>query len=737
MTFASRRFTLLAVLLAACATSPAPGTRGGDDARWARRAQAVTITRDSWGIAHVRAKTDADAVFGMIYAQAEDDFGRIESNYLDALGRRAEAEGEAAVWQDLRQKLYMNPDTLRAQWASSPAWLRELTTAWADGLNYYLATHADVKPRVIRRFEPWMPLAFSEGSIGGDIETISLRELAAFYGQHQAQAPGASRDGHLKQDKGSNGIAIAPRLTTAGRALLLVNPHTSFFFRSELQVTSDEGLNAYGAATWGQFFLYQGFNDRLGWMHTSSGVDVIDEFAETIVERDGKRFYRYGSEERPVVVATITVPYRAADGTMASRRFTTYRTHHGPVVREAGGKWVAVALMHKPVDALMQSYLRTKARTLAEYRKVMELHANSSNNTLYADADGNIAYFHPQFVPRRDDRVDYARPVDGSDPATDWKGEHALDEMPSVVNPPVGWAFNTNNWPYTTSGPDSPKPAGFPRYMDTFGQNARGQHALRLLTGARDWTPASLETAAYDSYMPGFATLVPVLLRAYDALPAADERRARLAEPLALLRAWDFRWDTSSVATTLAVFWGERLGALGVSGTRSGSLERDPAMTSQERMAANLTPDQALQAMDAALDRLTRDFGRWRTPWGEVNRFQRLTGDIVHPFDDAKPSIPVGFTHGNWGSLASFAAAPRNGTKKWYGTSGNSFVAIVEFGKDSVRARAVTAGGESGNPASPHFNDQAGRYATGRLRDVWFYPGQLIGHVEREYHPGK
>ena len=564
-----RRPVLLAFLLTACAPRQAPDPAAGagaaaaardDAARWRQRAQAVTITRDSWGIAHVRGKSDADAVFGMIYAQAEDDFERIESNYLDALGRRAEAEGEAELWRDLRQKLFMDPDTLRAQWTTSPAWLRDVTTAWADGLNYYLSTHADVRPKVIARFEPWMALAFSEGSIGGDIESISLRELAAFYGRQQA---GAARDAHLEEDRGSNGIAIAPRITAAGRPLLLINPHTSFFFRSELQMTSDEGLNAYGAATWGQFFLYQGFNDRLGWMHTSSGVDVIDEFLETTVERDGKHFYRYGSEERAVTVKAITVPYRAADGTMASRRFTTYRTHHGPVVREAGGRWVSVALMHKPVAALQQSYLRTKARTLAEYQRVMELHANSSNNTLYADADGNIAYFHPQFVPRRDDRFDYTRPVDGSNPEADWKGEHALGEMPSIVNPPVGWAFNSNNWPYTTSGPDSPKPSDFPRYMDTFGQNARGQHALRLLTGSRDWTPEKLRAAAYDSYMPGFATLVPVLLKAYDALPASDERRARLAQPIEVLRAWDFRWDTSSVATSVAVFWGERVGAIG------------------------------------------------------------------------------------------------------------------------------------------------------------------------------
>ncbi|HEX7240225.1 MAG TPA: penicillin acylase family protein, partial [Longimicrobiaceae bacterium] len=349
-----RALAIALLLLAACAPpSPQPAPAGGEAARWESRARSVTITRDDWGIAHVRGRTDADAVFGVIYAQAEDDFNRVETNYLNAMGRLAEAEGEAAVYQDLRMKLFVHPDTLRAQYAASPAWLRSLMDAWADGLNYFLHTHPQVTPRVIRRWEPWMALSFTEGSIGADIERISVPQLEAFYGKRArvAEAP----DTRFREPSGSNGFAIAPQNTAAGRALLLINPHTSFFFRSELQATSDEGLNAYGAVTWGQFFIYQGFNERAGWMHTSSGVDVIDEFLETVVERDGRRFYRYGAEERPVVVDTVVVPYRAAGGGMAERKFAIYKTHHGPVVREEGGRWVSVALMQRPVQALSQS----------------------------------------------------------------------------------------------------------------------------------------------------------------------------------------------------------------------------------------------------------------------------------------------------------------------------------------------------------------------------------------------
>jgi acyl-homoserine-lactone acylase len=621
---------------------------------------------------------------------------------------------------------------MRAKYTASPAWLKRLMSAWADGLNYYLTTHPRVKPRVITRFEPWMALTFTEGSIGSDIESISLDGVAAFYGDstgRPAPAVGGRLPAELAEPAGSNAFAIAPSNTVGGRALLLINPHTSFYFRSELQMASDEGLDAYGAVTWGQFFIYQGFNERLGWMHSSTGADAIDEYAESLVRKGGRLFYRYGRAVRPVMAQQITVPYRTASGT-AARMFTIYRTHHGPVVRAAGGKWISVRLMQKPVEALSQSFLRTRARTLTAYRKVMEYHANSSNNEVYADADGHIAYFHPQFVPKRDDRFDWTRPVDGSDPATEWHGVHGVEDSPHVVDPPNGWIQNTNDWPYSAAGPDSPKAADFPRYMDQAGESPRGLHAIQVLEGRRDFTPERLRDAAFDSYLTAFARLVPPLLAAYDSAADGDPLRASLAQPMAVLRAWDYRWSAGSVATALAVYWGDTLAALtaghaGVAG-----------MTPYDYMATRATAAERLGALAAATDRLTRDFGTWRSPWGRINRFQRLTGDIEPQFDDARPSIAVPFTSARWGSLASFGARTYPGTKRRYGTYGNTFVAVVEFGRDSVRAMAVTAGGESGDPHSPHFSDQAESYASGRLRQVYFYPEQLRGHTERTYHPG-
>lgn len=704
---------------ATCATARGP----------VEHARNVIIARDAFGIAHISGKSDADAVFGMMYAQAEDDFPRIERNYLAALGRLAEVEGEGALWADLRQRLFLDLHALPDEYRKSPAWLRALMDAWAGGLNHYLATHPAVQPRRITHFEPWMALAFSEGSIGGDIERgVDLAALAAFYGgAGYGAAPLAVADaGRLIEPKGSNGIAIGPSRSASGHPLLWINPHTSFFFRSEQQVTSRQGLDVYGAATWGQFFVYQGFNKHLGWMHTSSGVDTIDEFAVEVARRGGRLSYRYGREWRPIQQRTVSLGVRQADGTVSPRRFTVLATHHGPIIRQEKGRWIAVAMLNRPRAALEQSYLRTRATSLADYLAVSERKANASNNTILAAADGTIAYLHPQFVPVRNNRFDYTHVVDGSDPATDWHGLHALKDLPQVVRPATGWVVNTNNAPWTAAGADSPKAADFPRYMDQLGDNPRGDHATALLSRGTLFTPETLTRAAFDSFLPLFDQQIPRLKRGFDALSPGDPRRMRLVGPLALLTGWDRRSGIDSEATTLAVHWGEALWESEGPKAAAGNV---PIFA---YLGSRTTDADRVFALDAAVARMERDFGGWRVAWGRINRFQRLDGAIASRFDDSAPSVPVGFTSGNFGSLASFGVDREPGQKCLYGTSGNSFVAVVEFGPQ-VRAWAVSAGGQSGDPASRHFDDQSARYALGDLRPIVLDSAR----AGRPYHPGE
>ena len=631
------------------------------------QAARVTITRDSWGIAHVHGKTDADAVFGAIYAQAEDDFSRIEANYLTSLGRTAEAADAApdAIWKDLRQRLYVDPSDLQAKYAASPTWLKRLMDAWADGLNLYLATHPQTHPKVLTHFEPWMALSFTEGSIGGDIEKIDVKALRAVYdplplsrkaGEVARHAQRGVTEGAkstrrrpselessppppplrgpppplrgrgeevadlaYREPTGSNGIAIAPKNTKDGHALLLINPHTSFYFRSELQMTSDEGLNAYGASTWGQFFIYQGFNEHAGWMHTTSGADTTDEFSERLLHTyQGPEKYEDGRERPEVIKTPVTLAYRSASGALSSRTFVVSRTRHGPLVRGVEGE-IAFSMMYRPVEALSQSWLRIKATDYASFKAVANRYkANSSNNTLIADDKGEIAYLHPQFIPRRDDRFDYRKPVDGADPATAWKGDTPFAQTPHLKNPPSGFLYNSNDQPWLAAGEGSLRKASFPKYMDQAGWNPRSDHALRVLTGKRDFTPESLRAAAYDSWLPEMQKLIPPLLADYDALPAADPLKAKLAQPVQSLRGWDFRWAAASVPTSVGVFYGERLWAdLAPSARAQG-------ITTYVAMEERATPAQRLAAFGAAVDKLTADFGRWDTPWGEINRFQRL-----------------------------------------------------------------------------------------------------------------
>jgi acyl-homoserine-lactone acylase len=699
--------------------------------RWQSQAAGITVTRDVWGVPHISGKTDADAVFGMLYTQCEDDFPRVERNYLAATARLAEVEGEHLIFNDLRQRLFL--DTLQAieAYKASPDWLKKLCHGFADGANYFLHTHPDVKPKRIRRFEPWMPLLFSEGSIGGDIESVSLNDLKRFYGKGTANIKqDVSDDGNGDgEPRGSNGFAIAPSRSANGNALFLINPHTSFYFRSELQVTSEEGLNAYGAVTWGQFFVYQGFNNHCGWMHTSSAADVIDEYKEKVTKKGSKYVYAFGTEERPVTIKKISIRFKTDKG-MARREFTAYFTHHGPVTAEREGAWITTRLMVEPAKALQQSFIRTKASGFEDYKKGMDLLTNSSNNTVFADDKGNIAYWHGNFMPRRNAKFDWSKAVDGSDPASDWQGLHTVDETIHIYNPGSGWIQNCNSTPFTVSGPGSPDKSKYPTYMAPDGENPRGLHAVKVLTDEPNFTMEKLIAAAYDPYLPGFEILLPALLKGYDAVAATnDTLKANYAEPIQLLRSWDLKWSAGSVPTTIAVYWGQAL--------RQKVLTRLPGnQLEQIQYMANSTNDtEKVAALASAIAGLKKDFGAWKQAWGAVNRFQRLTPGIESAFDDAAPSIGVQFTGAYWGSLASFAARRYPNTKRMYGTSGNSFVAVVEFGR-KVRAKSVVTGGSSGNPSSKHFNDQSQMYATGQFKDVLFYPDDYRRNAERTYHPG-
>lgn len=695
--------------------------------QWQVQAENVTIIRDDFGVPHIYGKTDADVVFGLLYAQCEDDFNRVEQNYIWATGRLAEVEGEEALYSDLRAKLFMTEKEARANYEKSPEWLKKLCDAFANGVNYYLYTHPEVKPRLLTRFEPWMPMYFSEGSIGGDIERISTEDIKAFY-ESGMEIPMATeleikQKDAMAEPQGSNGIAISGALTQSGNTMLLINPHTSFYFRGEVHVVSEEGLNAYGAVTWGQFFVYQGFNEKTGWMHTSTYTDVLDEFKETIISMDDTLLYQYGEELRPVKTSEIILKYKEGDG-VSEKSFPAYHTHHGPITHMEDGRWTATAMMWEPVKALEQSYIRTKQKGYQGFRKMMDIRTNSSNNTVYADAKGNIAYFHGNFIPKRDTLFDYSRPVDGSDPKTDWQGLHTVDENMLVLNPGNGWIQNCNSTPYTSALEYSPKRENYPSYMSLDRENFRGVHAIGLLKDRQGYTLDSLIQLAHDPYLPAFKALIPGLISAY---ARHEDKNPKLGKAIEVLGKWDYRTSKESIAMTLAHYYGVAMGQ---------KAQRPDGLSDMEAMIwLGKNSRESLPIFEVVMDRLISDFGTWEMPWGEIHRYQRLNGDIYQPFDDDKPSIPIGFASGRWGALAAYGARYTNDTKKIYGTRGNSFVAVVEFG-DTIKAKSIMAGGQSGDPDSPHFDDQALPYSNVEWKDVAYYKQDVLKRAKETYRPG-
>lgn len=765
-------FCPLMVFVQAPVFAGAPGRPAAQERRrWEAEARQVTILRDKWGVPHIYGKTDAAVVFGLLYAECQTDFPRVEKNYLEMLGRQAEVFGENYLYTDVMMRLIYDSVQAIADYNRSPAWMHQLLDAFADGVNYYLYKHPETKPLALKHFEPWYALMFTDGSVSAtSTGGVKLDEIKDFYSGHASVAihrapvisdvekmvledrgmaipektgggdadathpanatdvPGLLPD---EEERGSNGFALAGFRTASEATELYINPHVPFYFRMEVQLVSEEGLNAYGAVTWGQFFVYQGFNAHCGWMHTSSYADVADLYAEKVRQQDTGWVYEYAGQTKPVLEKPVTVYYKKDDGihTLAVKG---YFTHHGPVMASRDGKWLSLKEYNRSLNALLEAWQITKANTFDEYKQAMDIRANTTNNTVYADDQGNIAYWHGNFMPRRDSSYDWSLPVDGSIAATEWQGLHTLDEIVHVYNPATGWIQNCNSTPYSLSGNSSPERNRYPAYMAPDGENFRALNAVRLLSGADDFTLDSLIAKGYDHYLTAFDVLLPALFEACNQAP--DSTRKMLAEPIAVLQKWDRRSAVHSVATNLAVEWATRMAAYAP--RPKTPEENSNAVANVAAELARSTPEQKTGELLAVVGELRRQYGSWKIEWGEQCRYQRLTGKIVETYDDRKPSIAVGLVSSAFGELPSFVSRVMPNTKKRYGYSGNSFIAAVEFGK-RLTARTIITGGESSDPASSHFTDQAAMYLTGQFKEVLFYREDVEKNVEKRYRPGE
>jgi acyl-homoserine lactone acylase PvdQ len=716
--------------------------------RWEKQSHHVTIIRDNWGIPHIYGKTDADAVFGLLYAQCEDDFKRIEMNYIEKLGRMSEVKGESSLYDDLLIRMIIDSTDAIKDYKKAPDWLKKLCDAFADGINYYLYKHPYVTPALLTRFKPWYPLLWTDGSIGAintaDLTATDLKNLystgqpsASIHVRHSG--PDSYRSGaeSFKQDKstGSNGFAFSPKITESGNAILYINPHVTFYFRPEVHLVSEEGLNVYGAVTWGQFFVYQGFNEHCGWMHTSSAVDAADTYVEKISKNGNGWIYEYEGKQKKVKEEKIELKYKA-NNTVETKLINALFTHHGPVMAKRNGQWLSVRADNRIMNGLIQCWQRNKATNFTDFKKTLDLKGNISNNTVYADAEGNIGYWHGNRIPARDTKYDWSKPVDGSIAATEWKGYHDITEIAQSINPVSGWLQNCNSTPFTVAGRNSPIKANYPAYMAPDGENFRGINAVRVLAEGNNYTLDKVIKAGYDTRLAAFEVLAPALVKAFEKnISYSDSIYALLVGPVSVLKNWDYRCSENSIATTLAVEWGQRI-LPAIFRTKIIDDEEADQVDKAKYFASNAKADELLLPLLATINDLQGKFGRWQIPWGRINRFQRISSDMDNKFDDNKASIPVGFVSSTWGMLPSYTSRTYPGTKKRYGVNGNSFICAVEFGK-RIKAKSLLAGGNSGDENSPHFFDQGGMYSKGEFKDVLFYKTDVINHAEKTYHPGE
>ena len=711
-----------ALLLVHCSSESGNSTEVG----WKETARAITIYRDTWGVPHIYGPTDSSVAFGSAYAQAEDNLELIEDSYLRALGRSAERYGEMTVADDRLARALEIPRLSLEEYRRAEPRIKGIYEAFAAGLNYYVAKHPEKRPKLITRFEPWHPIAllrykyFQQEFVGyAGLDPISLSIASS---------------GPAVPPQGSNAWAVSAVKSASGKPMLFINPHIPFFGPAqyyEEHVHSDEGWDFSGAARYGFPFPYIGHNEILGWTHTDNYPDHGDLYMETFDHPSDPLAYRYGNGYRQATVWEDTIQVRTEKG-LEARTFTFRKTHHGPILSTYSGKPVALKLaMLEEGGWFDEWYAMTRAVSLAQFRKALERNAIPYMNITYADRDGNIWYVYNGSVPRRAKEFDWLAPVDGTNPKTEWQGFHTLAEFPQVLNPPGGYVQNCNSTPFTTTSSGNPDPSKFPAYM--IGpeiDNPRAKVSRQILEKRATFTFEQWATAATDTRVYEAQKQIPQLVTSWEQLSRRDAQRAgRLAPIIDELRKWDGISRIDSVAMTLFVLWFER--AFIFNGLSEAALERAEALDTLEGVKAELE----------------RQWGTWRVPWGEVNRLQRRNWSGNEPFDDALPSLPVPGGPGIAGMVFNFypnykefspwseqSSSGPSPNRRRYGEWGSSYVAVVEFGP-MVRAKSIVYFGQSGDPSSPHWFDQAQLYAKGLFKPSWFSVEEVRANVERSYHP--
>jgi acyl-homoserine-lactone acylase len=709
------------------------------DRQTEKLARSVMIYRDKYGVPHIYGPTDAGVVFGLMYAQAEDNFWQLEEDHINKLGRAAELYGPSRLTADLMVRLFESSQNARSEYQKLTPEMRALCDAFAAGLNYYLEKNPNVKPRLITRFEPWFPLITGAPGTGGlGITQQEVRSLFKDLPTNQNQNTPVGE----AEDLGSNMWAVSAKKSVSGNALLFINPHVAFFGngqRYEAHLHSDQGLNISGFSMLGMPYIWTGHNQSLGWSHTNTAADSTDVYLETFDDQQNPLAYRFGDKHLQAATWSDEILVNN-QGVMETRQFELRKTHHGPIVGIRDGKQIAVRAASNEVGVKLfaQKWAMARSRSIKEFKAALAQRRLTGSNTIYADNKGNIFYLHGNAMPRRNPKFDWSRAVDGSDPETDWKGYHELDELPQVLNPTAGFVQNCNSTPFLTSSTDNPDQAKFPVYMAPDPDSLRSQRSRQILSTKEKFTFDNWIQASFDTHILMAETLVPELIAiGKQALQKNSDQAGKFSEPLAVLAGWDYESSIDSVPTTLLMLYFEQL--------QRTNQERNARQTENNQSATrtlfeqlkDLDAETKITAFERVLDSLQSDFGDWKVKWGDINRLQRIhTSGTLEKFDDSKPSVPIPGVNGQTGCIFTFGTRRETGQKKRFGVSGDSYVSVVEFGS-RVKAKSLLVFGQSSDSKSRHFFDQGELYSQKRYKPAWFELAEIKNNLERKYHPSQ
>ena len=708
----SNQSRLLFITFIALLFCPAAGAQSTHSSA-ATLARTVTIYRDTYGVPHVFGRTDASTAFGFAYAQAEDNFWRVEENFIHALGRASELYGERTLDDDRLNRALEIPKLAREEYARLDNRMRSLCDAYAMGFNYYLARHPEVRPRLLTKIEPWHTLAF----IRYNYYQNGFARDRVF---RRTRLQTALHENDLREHTGSNGWVIGPSRSATGYAMLFINPHLPFFGSGQVyegHVHSDEGWNFTGYTRFGFPFPYVGHNENGGWVSTDNAADLTDVYLETFDDPARPLAYKYGKGHRVATERVEEIQVKTANG-LETRKFTMRKTHHGPILDARDGKMLALRMAKHGSDGwLREWYDMTRAKSLAELKHAMTPLNMLFGNVMYADRQGNTWYLYNGAVPKRDPRFDWTKPVDGSDPATEWQGYHTIDELPQMTNPTTGWMQNCNTTPFLLTSEGNPDPKQFPKYMVQEGDNPRGAISREILASKPKFTFEEWTRFAFNTRVMSAGKRLPGLLAAIkqeldSQTQSGDSRVREVYDELLRWNGWGWK---ESVAMTIFSLWHDRV---------------------SDEATENVSPEKQLALLKEVVAGLEREFGTWRVAWGDLTRLQRIDESKGEDFQDLRESLRISGVNGNDGAVFTFYAAPMPGRKRRYGVAGASYVSVVEFAP-KVRALSIHTFGASGDPKSKHYMDQAVLYARGEFKPAWLELEDIRANLEAAYHPGE